>query len=38
MDFFETIKKRNSVRQYSQKPIEENLLVKIIDCGRLAPT
>jgi len=38
MDFFETVKKRISVRHYSQKPIEENLLAKIIDCGRLAPT
>ena len=38
MDFFETVEKRISVRQYSPKPIAEKLLAKIVDCGRLAPT
>ncbi len=38
MDFFETVKKRISVRQYSTKPIDESLLAKLVDCARLAPT
>lgn len=38
MDFFETVKKRISVREYSQKPIEESILAKIVDSARLAPT
>lgn len=38
MDFFETVKKRVSTRQYSPKPITEDILAKIVDAGRLAPT
>ena len=38
MDFFETVKKRISVREYSLKPIEENILNKIIEAALLAPT
>lgn len=38
MDFFEVIKKRCSIREYSKKPIRKEELEKIIDCGRLAPT
>lgn len=38
MDFFETVKKRISVREYSKKPIEKQDLENIVDAGRLAPT
>ncbi len=38
MDFFEVVKKRASVREYSDKTIPEEALDKIVDAGRLAPT
>jgi nitroreductase len=38
MDTFEAIKKRCSVREFSDKPLDKNLIEKIVDCGRLAPT
>jgi len=38
MDFFEVIKQRKSVREYSEKTIEKNLIENIIDAGRLAAT
>jgi nitroreductase len=38
MDFFEVVKKRCSVREYSEKEIKKEDLEKIIDCARLAPT
>ena len=38
MDFFETVKRRISIREYSQNPIPEDILAKIVDSGRLAPT
>jgi len=38
MEFFEVIKKRCSIREYSDKPIKKEDLEKIIDCARLAPT
>ncbi len=38
MDFFEAVKKRSSVREYSDKPITTEELEKIVDAGRLAPT
>ncbi|MBN3038901.1 MAG: nitroreductase family protein [Candidatus Omnitrophica bacterium] len=38
MDFFEVIKKRASVREYSDRPIEKERIEKIVDAARLAPT
>jgi len=38
MDTFDAIKKRASVREYTDKPIEREKLEKIVDAGRLAPT
>lgn len=38
MDTFDAIRKRISVREYSDKLIEREKLEKIADAGRLAPT
>lgn len=38
MDFLELAHKRYSVRNYSDKPVEEDKLNKILEAGRLAPT
>ena len=38
MDAIEAIKARASVREYQDKPIAKDLIEKIADCGRLAPT
>lgn len=38
MDIFEVIKQRKSVREYSEKTLEKELLEKIIDAGRVATT
>ncbi|MDO8602914.1 MAG: nitroreductase family protein [Candidatus Omnitrophota bacterium] len=38
MDFFEAIKNRKSVREYSDKAVSRDLIEKIIDAGRLAAT
>lgn len=38
MDFFEVIKNRKSVREYSDKKISGAIIEKIIDAGRLATT
>lgn len=38
MDFFEAIKNRKSVREYSDKVVEKTLIEKIVDAGRLAAT
>jgi nitroreductase len=38
MDVFEAIKKRESVREYLPKPVEEGKLLKILEAGRLAPS
>lgn len=38
MDFFEVVKKRVSVREYSQQLIQRGDLEKIIDSARRAPT
>lgn len=38
MDLFDAIKQRKSVREYSDKTIEKELIEKIIDAGRLAAT
>ena len=38
MDTFQAISRRASVREYSNKPIPRDLLEKLIDAGRRAPT
>jgi nitroreductase len=38
MDFFDVIKNRKSVREYSDKKIDKAIIEKIIDAGRLAAT
>ena len=38
METFDSISKRKSVREYQAKPIEKNLLEKLVDAGRRAPT
>lgn len=38
MDFFEVVKNRKSVREYSDKEVERELIEKIINAGRLAAT
>jgi nitroreductase len=38
MDFFEVVKNRKSVREYSDKAVAKDLIEKIIDAGRLAAT
>lgn len=38
MDFLEIAKKRYSVRNYKDIPIEENKLEQILEAGRVAPT
>ncbi|MBU3911195.1 MAG: nitroreductase family protein [Candidatus Omnitrophica bacterium] len=38
MEFFDVIKNRKSVREYSDKKIDRGLIEKIIDAGRMAAT
>lgn len=38
MDALEAIKKRRSIREYSDKPITKEALEKIVDAGRFATT
>lgn len=38
MDFLELAKKRYSVRNYQEKKVEEEKLLKILEAGRVAPT
>lgn len=38
MDTIDAIKIRRSVREFKDKPIPKEMIEKIIDCGRLAPT
>jgi nitroreductase len=38
MDFFEVVKKRCSIREYSKRAIKKEDIEKIVDCARLAPT
>ena len=38
MELLELIRKRYSVRKYSDKVVEEEKLQKVLDAGRLAPT
>ena len=38
MEFKEVIKNRYSCKKYSDKPVEEEKLARILEAGRLAPT
>jgi nitroreductase len=38
MDIFEAIKVRRSIREYKNKPVSKEVLEKIIDAARFAPT
>lgn len=38
MDFLDLVKKRHSVRNYLDKPVEEALLNNVLEAGRLAPS
>lgn len=38
MDTFDSIKKRASVREYQDRPIDKAYLEKLVDAGRRAPT
>ncbi len=38
MEFFEVIKNRKSVREYSDREVKKELIEKIVDAGRLAAT
>ena len=38
MDLLEMLKTRRSIREYSDEPIAKDLLEKIVDAGRFAPT
>ncbi|MFC1522399.1 nitroreductase family protein [Elusimicrobiota bacterium] len=38
MDTLEAIKKRTSVRMYTNKPIDKKILDQIVEAGNLAPT
>jgi len=38
LDVFEATKKRRSIRNYLDKPVEEETLAKILDAARLAPS
>ena len=38
MDFYEVIKKRKSVRKYKSDPIPEEVVNKILEAGRIAPS
>lgn len=38
MDVFEAIKKRYSSRAYKNEPVDEEILQKVLEAGRLAPS
>ena len=38
MEFLDLAKKRHSVRGYLDKPVEDSLLEKVLEAGRLAPS
>lgn len=38
METFDSISKRTSVREYQTKPVPKDLLEKLVDAGRRAPT
>ena len=38
MDVYEAIEKRSSIRAYQDKPVPEELLLKVLEAARLAPS
>ena len=38
MDLFEAIQKRQSIRKYADRPVEEEKLMEILEAARLAPS
>jgi nitroreductase len=38
MDVLQAIRERRSIRQYSQEPVSENQLNRILEAGRWAPS
>jgi len=38
MDFYDVVKKRKSVRKYKKDPIPDDVLLKILEAGRIAPS
>jgi nitroreductase len=38
MDIFEIIKSRRSIRRFSQEKLDSNLLIKLVDAARCAPS
>jgi len=38
MEFFETIRTRHSCRSYKSAPVPDDLLEKVLDAGRIAPS
>lgn len=38
MDFIDLIEKRHSIRSYKNESVDEELLNKIVDCAKLAPS
>jgi len=38
MDIFEAIKSRKSIREYSDKPVEKDMITRIVDAGSRAAT
>ena len=38
MDFYEVVKTRRSVRSFSDKPIPEDVLKRVLNAARVAPS
>ncbi|RLE14089.1 nitroreductase [Candidatus Aerophobetes bacterium] len=38
MDFYEVIRTRRSIREYQERPVEEDKLQRILEAARLAPS
>lgn len=38
MDFFEVIEKRRSIRKFKPDPVSDELITKILEAGRIAPS
>lgn len=38
MDFYDIIKNRRSIRKFTQKPVCDELLMRLVDAARLAPS
>ncbi len=38
MDFYEVVAKRRSVRKFMEKPVPEEVLIRVLDAGRWAPS